>query len=101
MGDKKEYFQNTTPSTSKTNWVVSIPVLLGFIVVLVFCIMYGYGAASLSYCYNKSMGRGDMEAMIWAILAYMFGGLYYPYYAVFLNPLCGVRPSTVIGGRRR
>lgn len=106
LGNKKEYFQTaptTVPSksTASTNWVISVPLLLGIIFTIVFCFMYGYGAASLSYCYNKSMGRSDMEAVMWAITAYIFGGLYYPYYGVFLNPLCGGRPSTIVGGRRR
>ena len=101
-GQQKESFNSTvTPSTASTNWVVSVPILLLGLVTIIFCFMYGYGAASLSYCYNKSMGRGDMEAMMWAILAYIFGGIYYPYYAVFLNPLCSARPSTIVGGRRR
>ena len=63
--------------------------------------MYGYGAAKLSYCYNKSLGRSDMEAMIWALLAYIFGGIYYPYYGIFLNPVCAVRVASIVGGRRR
>jgi hypothetical protein len=63
---------------------------------LVLCFMYNYGAAKLSYCYSVRTGSAGM-ATLYSILAFFFSGLYYPYYAWFLNPLCAVQ----VGGRRK
>ena len=87
---KIEYFESD-------NSYVSINFLIGIILTIVFTILYGYGAANLSYCYSKSVGKGDSEALLWAIGAYLFSGIYYPYYGVFLNPVCAL---TKVGGRR-
>lgn len=64
---------------------------------LLLSFMYSYGAAKLSYCYNVSTGNGGI-AVIYSLLAFFFSGIYYPYYAWFLNPLCAV-PQ--VGGRRK
>jgi len=71
--------------------------LLSSILLFTFIVFYGYGAANLSYCYNKRLGRSDSESFMWAVLAYIFNGVYYPYYGVFLNPLCSMIKT---GGRR-
>ena len=63
--------------------------VLGLFSLLPFFI-YCYGAAKLSWCLNHSYG--------WSILCFFFPGLYYPFYAFFLNPLCMVQQ---VGGRRR
>jgi hypothetical protein len=65
-------------------------VLLVVVLSLMPAILFAYGASSLSYCLNKSMG--------WAILCFLFPGFYYPYYAIMLNPLCA---TPVSGGARR
>ena len=52
--------------------------------------LFAYGAAKLSWCLNNSYG--------WSFLCFLFPGFYYPYYAIFLNPLCAVGQ---VGGRRR
>jgi hypothetical protein len=83
----------------------------GFIViipVLFLSIAYSIGAALLSYHYNVYMGNGQW-GIFWAIWAYLFSGLYYPYYAFFVDPLPTLTPaigasvvSAVTGsGRRR
>jgi hypothetical protein len=60
--------------------------------------MISFGAARLSYCYNVYTGNSG-SALAWSVLAFFFSSIYYPFYALFLNPLCSVAPLT--GGRRR
>jgi hypothetical protein len=70
--------------------------------VLFFSFVYSYGAAKLSYAYNTSVGSSS--AFLWSILAFMFSGFYYPYYAFFVNPVgapSGSTPLPIVGGRRR
>ena len=54
--------------------------------VAIFCIISGYGAARLSYFYNKNIGNSG-SAVMWSIVAFFFSDFYYPYYSYFLNPL--------------
>jgi len=70
-------------------------------IVCFFSFVYSYGAAKLSYAYNTSIGSSS--AFLWSILAFFFSGLYYPYYAFFVNPV-GAPPAAMslptVGGRR-
>ena len=87
---KREHFTNS----SKRFVGVSIVV---FLLVIIFSFQYAYGAAKLSYCYNTSIGNAQ-SAFLWSFLAFFFSGFYYPYYALFLNPLCVTGGR--VGGRR-
>ena len=69
---------------------------VGFLIFFLFGIIYCYGAAKLSYNYNMSIGNGG-SAFMWAFICYFFAAIYYPYYAIMLNPV----GSTMSGGRRR
>lgn len=53
-------------------------------------ILFHAGAAKLSYDKYGSIG--------WAILAFLFGSFYYPYYAFFIS---GSTPTTMFGGLRK
>lgn len=53
-------------------------------------ILFSLGAAKLSYDRFQSFG--------WAILAFIFSGLYYPYYAFFIST--AAPPAMVMAGRR-
>lgn len=68
----------------------------GFLIFFLFGIVYCYGAAKLSYNYNMSIGNGG-SAFFWAFICYFFAAIYYPYYAIMLNPV----GSGMSGGRRR
>jgi hypothetical protein len=57
-----------------------------FIVVyLVFLILFGAGAASLSYRYNVAAGTSAVMTGVYTTLAFLFSSLYYPYYALVLQ----------------
>jgi hypothetical protein len=56
------------------------------LIILIVCL---FGAAKLSWCYNTFYGRSEGEKILWSILCFIFAGLYYPYYALFLDPVCG------------
>jgi hypothetical protein len=58
-------------------------------------IIFNYGAAKINWSINQSY--------FWAVVAFFFSGLYYPYYAFFQLKTLGVVSSTVqsIGARRR
>jgi len=53
--------------------------------IVLFAILYSYGAARLSYFYNVNSGNAGY-AMMWSILVFFFSDLYYPFYSFFLNP---------------
>jgi len=56
------------------------------IFIIIFAVVYGYGASRLSYHYNISIGNSGY-AMMWSVLAFFFADFYYPMYSFFLNPL--------------
>ena len=63
--------------------------LLFFLINLVIVILCLYGAAKLSWCHNTFYGMSEGEKILWSILCFFFAGFYYPYYSLFLNPVCG------------
>ena len=67
-----------------------------FILYLVFAVLAGFGAAYLSWTYNKYMGTGTALALLYAILAFLFSEFYYPLYAFFLNPIRGLTNVTSV-----
>ena len=108
--NRKEYFDSgpattTTPTNTTTTTMASASVaqqslaivLLVIIMYVVVIILMMYGAARLSYCYNIYYGESSGTALLFSILAAFFSGIYYPFYAIFLNPLCNLQKT---GGRR-
>ena len=71
--------------------------LLPIFLLLIFTFLYSYGAASLSY--NYCVYTNNSGAFLWSLLAFFFSGFYYPYYALFLNPI-GSIPKAMTGGKR-
>ena len=67
------------------------------ILVVIFALIYAYGAASLSYNYNMYINNKNL-AILWAIVCFFFPFLYYPFYAIVLDPVLYVR--TPVGGKR-
>lgn len=62
--------------------------------------MVSFGAARLSYCYNIYTGNSGGTAFIWSILAFFFSGIYYPFYALVLNPVCSLPTAAAAGAFR-
>jgi uncharacterized membrane protein len=54
-------------------------------------LLIGYGAARLSFCYNQSIGTPIELTYVYAVLCFLFCYVYYPFYAIMLNPLCNKR----------
>ena len=100
FGYKKENFSVTEAFTSAKS-APGIIAVAGFGVLLFFLfgILYCYGAAKLSYDYNRSIGNGS-SALLWAVICYFFAAIYYPYYAIMLNPLASAQ-SNMSGGKRK
>lgn len=70
-----------------------IGLLIGF--------LYCYGAARLSYSYNLYT-QNTSYALLWAFLCFIFPYMYYPYYAIMLNPVGLMATSgQMVGGSRR
>jgi len=95
----------TTIASSLPGAIVNLGAYLSIIgtVFFVYSVVYSFGAASLSYAYNTSVGSS--YGFLWAILAFFTSHFYYPYYAFFLNSL-GATPAAppavpLLGGRRR
>jgi len=100
-----EHFTDSTAmeSTTRANSMAATGFVFSTILALVFAILYAYGAANLSYCYNIQQGASSSTATLWALLAFLFCGWYYPYYALLLNPICGFaagKNKVQLGGRR-
>jgi riboflavin transporter FmnP len=78
----KETFANEDLNTM-------IGVYMAYIMLaLLLMIIVSFGAAKLSYCYNIYMGSSEGVAFLWSLLSFFFSGFYYPFYALFLDPLC-------------
>jgi hypothetical protein len=108
--NRKEYFDsgpattatptNTTNSTTdgavvaKQSLAIVILVIIMYIIIVVLMM---YGAARLSYCYNTYYGADSGTALLFSILSAIFSSIYYPFYGIFLNPLCNLQKT---GGRR-
>lgn len=57
------------------------------IVYIVCNLLFGWGAASLSYQYNVAIGTSSTMTVVYSVLAFIFSVVYYPFYALLLNPL--------------
>jgi hypothetical protein len=55
--------------------------------------LISYGAARLSFCYNQSIGTSIELTYLYAIVCFFFSFVYYPFYAIMLNPLCNKRAN--------
>lgn len=77
---------NSSSKTSSTSAIATVGTVVGTII----AILFHAGAAKLSYDRYGSIG--------WAILAFLFGSIYYPYYAFFVS---GSTTTTMMGGLRR
>ena len=85
---------STTHPDSRALLTTSIVVL---VVYFVFIVLFGVGAAKLSYNYNASIGTSSGMTVTYVILSFIFSSFYYPYYALFLDPLA---KKVQKGGRR-
>jgi hypothetical protein len=103
---RSESFEDAAPQQGG----ILSALLVGLMMILMFGLFIVIGvstmlaAPKLSWCYNTYLGATDGTKWGYAILNFFFGGLYIPYYAFFLNPLCdGKRNSAVVavGGRRK
>jgi hypothetical protein len=84
-----------------TNGMSANLVISGSVITLILLFAVAYGAARLSYCYNIHVGNGAMAATAWSILAFFFNAIYYPFYGLFLNPLCAEGMRNVAKGGKR
>jgi hypothetical protein len=64
----------------------SLPILL--ILHMTAMVVYGLGAARLSYCYQMNTNPTATLFYVYVLLAFFFSPMYYPFYGIFLNPLC-------------
>ena len=88
LGKPSEGFEDVPSARSGYMGLALISAIISLLPLFLVC----YGSARLSWCLNHSYG--------WSILCFFFPGFYYPYYSLFLNPLCNA-PTTMVGGRRR
>jgi hypothetical protein len=85
----KEAFQQQQQAAAAAATSASTAQNVFFILYLVFAVLAGFGAAYLSWTYNKYRGTNTLITVIYAILAFLFSEFYYPLYAFFLNPIRG------------
>ena len=111
--NKKEFFVNPTLSDASGTVLINSEgaqqlgsaiaqsfgiIVLGIILIIALAIFNMYGAARTAYCHTKYFGCSDSMAMGYSILAIVFIQVFYPIYAVFFNPLCGLTKS--VGGKK-
>jgi apolipoprotein N-acyltransferase len=103
-----ENFDGTTASGAQVATAVAAGgafVVLGIVLSILFYFGIAVGSARLSWCYNSYMGDTTSGLKwLYAILCFFFPALYYPFYSLFLNPLCDLKKPTAIlslGGKRR
>jgi len=79
------------------------PAVVISIIGIMLTFIIAFGAARQSYCYNKFMGSSEIATFFFAILCFFFPHFYYPFYAVFLNPLCNLKinKGVFFGGKGR
>jgi hypothetical protein len=97
--------ERVTEEAGKISWIAGATGAVGVVfvfVVLAYFFFYNYGAAHLSYCYTQGIGYSGAGSVLWAVLAWLFSGFYYPYYSIFLAD-CGARSANnnMVGGKRR
>lgn len=92
----EEKFTGTSTTVVETELGFGIVVI---ILVLIIALLVCYGAARLSWCYNTFYGESTSAKVIFSVLCFCFPNFYYPFYALFLDPVCG-RTKNQSGGRR-
>jgi len=87
----KEPFDNqNTAHTATAASVVGVGIFT-LVIVLLFGFLMCFGAAKLSWCYNIFYGASTSTAFLWSALCFLNPTLYYSFYALFLDPVCGRR----------
>jgi hypothetical protein len=102
LGYKTETFsemENMKEQANKSPGLFASGIII-FLVFLALGVIYCYGAAKLSYDYNMSINNLS-SAMMWSVICYCFPAIYYPYYALFLNPVNPAVSQHVMTGARR
>ena len=82
---EEEFVGSSTPSAET---VVGLGIT-GIVITLLIAFFVSYGAARLSWCYNSFYGESTGTKAIFSLLCFFFPYVYYPFYALFLDPLCG------------
>ena len=92
LGNKSEGFADVS-GVSHAVGTVGIKTFgfLWSIAVLILLLCNVFGAVHLSWCYNKYIGTPTSLSIFYGTLCFFFPMLYYPFYGVFLDPLCGVK----------
>ena len=87
-----EPFVSDASGTTKVNTgaiaQVSGMIFIYIFLLIAFGIVFCYGSARTSYCYNIAIGNTADVAFLFSVLCFFFPNFYYPYHALFLNPLC-------------
>ena len=96
----EEHFVGTATAPAEG---VLVSTVAGFFLMIIFLIAYCYGSAKLSWCYNSYYGATTSTKVMFSILCYCFPSFYYPFYAFFLDPVCGrvVKAQVQAGAGRR
>ena len=106
LGKPMEQFVSDASGTTKVNTAaiaqVGGMIFLYSFLLISFGIVFCYGSARTSYCYNIAIGNTADIAFLFSVLCFFFPNFYYPYYAIFLNPLC-MKPRNnkgMFGGKK-
>jgi hypothetical protein len=79
---------NTDNSGITTEFIILI------VTILVISLLYTGGAISLSWNYNNYIGTTGGVKLLYAILVFIAPTIYYPFYAIVLNPIKKLKVSS-------
>ncbi len=100
---RTEGFDDGAAQSGVSGFAAGAVFLVWLIVMIAFVFFSVFAGVRLSWCYNTAIGTSDGMKIVYAILVFFFSGFYIPYYAFFLNPLCGQKKNSSlirIGGFR-
>ena len=81
-----EKFQSENSETTVDNYYYT-----ALIIYIIILLIVAFGAAKLSYNYNRYIGTPGNTTILYTILAFLFSEFYYPFYAYFIDPLANIR----------
>jgi len=85
-----ERFTDTSANTDISSTYIAI-----IVVSIIISLIYTGGAISLSWNYNNYIGTSNGLKLLYAILVFIAPSIYYPFYALLLNPITNLKVPNV------
>jgi len=77
------------------NTAITTEMIVYIVIILIVSLIYTAGAISLSWNYNNYIGTSNGLKLLYAILVFIAPSIYYPFYALLLNPITNLKVPNV------